>query len=115
MEKDCVFCNIVAGKIPATMLYQDDRVFVLRDINPNAPTHLLVIPREHIPTVADLTDKQRDLAAHLIYVANELAKKESVAVSGYRLVINCGRGGGQEVFHLHLHLLGGRQLTGTMG
>jgi histidine triad (HIT) family protein len=115
MEKECVFCNILAGNIPADILYQDDRVFVLRDINPKAPTHLLVIPREHIPTVADLTDEQRDLAAHLIYVANELARKEGVAESGYRLILNCGRGGGQEVFHLHLHLLGGRQMTGTMG
>src|SRR4030042_230875 len=115
MEKECVFCNILAGNIPADILYQDDRVFVLRDINPKAPTHLLVIPREHIPTVADLTDEQRDLAAHLIYVANELARKEGIAESGYRLILNCGRGGGQEVFHLHLHLLGGRQMTGTMG
>lgn len=115
MKKDCVFCNILAGNIPASILYQDDRVFVLRDINPKAPIHLLVIPKEHIPTILDLTDKQRDLAAHLIYVANELARKEGVAESGYRMIVNCGRGGGQEVFHLHLHLLGGRQMTGTMG
>lgn len=115
MGKDCIFCKIVAGKIPATILYQDERVFALRDIEPKAPTHLLVIPREHIPTVADLGDEQRDLVAHLIYVASELAKKEGVAVSGYRLVINCGREGGQQVPHLHLHLLGGRQMTGEMG
>lgn len=115
MEKDCVFCNILAGNIPANILYQDDRVFVLRDINPKAPTHLLVIPKDHIPTVAELTDEQRDLAAHLIYVANELARKEGIDKRGYRMTVNCGRGGGQEVFHLHLHLLGGRQMTGTMG
>lgn len=115
MEKDCIFCNIAAGKIPATILYQDDRVVALRDINPKAPTHILVIPREHIPTIADLKDEQRYLAAHLIFVANELAKKEGVAKSGYRLVVNCGRGGGQEVFHLHLHLLGGRQMSADMG
>jgi len=112
---DCIFCKIAAGEIPAAFVYQDEKVFVIRDINPKAPTHLLVIPKEHIPTVANLTDSYRDLAAHLIYVANELARQEGIAESGYRLVINCGHGGGQEVFHLHLHLLGGRQMTGTMG
>jgi len=115
MAKECVFCNIVADKVPASVLYQDNQVIALRDINPQAPTHLLVIPKEHIPSLVELSAGQRELIAHLIYVANELAKREGVAERGYRLVVNCGREGGQEVPHLHLHLLGGRQLSGTMG
>ena len=115
MEKECVFCNIVAGKIPATILYQDDRVIALRDIKPQAPTHLLVMPKEHIPSLAELGDEQRDLAAHLIYVSNELARREGIAERGYRLVMNCGPDGGQEVPHLHIHLLGGQKLTVPMG
>ena len=112
---ECVFCNIVAGKIPATILYQDEKIIALRDIKPQAPIHLLVIPKEHISSLAELGDDHRELAADLIYVANELAKKEGVFETGYRLVVNCRREGGQEVPHLHLHLLGGRQLSGTMG
>ena len=105
----------MAGKIPATILYQDEKIIALRDIKPQAPIHLLVIPKEHISSLAELGDDQRELAADLIYVANELAKREGVFETGYRLVVNCRREGGQEVPHLHLHLLGGRQLSGTMG
>lgn len=112
---ECVFCNIIAGKIPATILYQDDRVIALRDINPQTPTHVLVVPKEHIPSLVELSNEQRDLAAHLIYVANEIARSEGVAERGYRIVINCGKDGGQAVPHLHLHLLGGRQLSVGMG
>jgi histidine triad (HIT) family protein len=115
MERECVFCNIVAEKIPATILYQDDRVIALRDIKPQAPTHLLVMPKEHIPSLAKLGDEHRDLIAHLIYVSNELARREGIAERGYRLVMNCGRDGGQEVPHLHLHILGGRKLLVSMG
>ena len=111
MEQECVFCNIVAGKIPATFLYQDAKVIAIRDINPHAPTHLLVMPKEHIPSLAELGDEQRDLAAHLIYACNELARREGIAESGYRLVLNCGPDGGQEVPHLHAHLLGGEKLS----
>ena len=115
MEEGCVFCNIVAGKTPAAILYQDDEVIAFRDIAPQAPTHLLVIPKEHIPSIAELGRGQSELVAHLVYVANELARREGVAGRGYRLVINCGREGGQVVPHLHLHLLGGRRLSGNMG
>jgi histidine triad (HIT) family protein len=115
MAKECVFCNIVAGKVPASILYQDEQVIAFRDINPQAPAHLLVIPKEHIPSLAELGAGRKELIAHLIYVAKELAKREGVAEKGYRLVMNCGREGGQVVPHLHLHLLGGRQLSGTMG
>ena len=115
MEEGCVFCDIVAGTLPATILYQDDDVIVLRDIQPKAPTHLLVIPKEHIPSVAELNKEKSELAAHLVYVANELARREGIAEKGYRLVINCGKEGGQVVPHLHLHVLGGRKLSGNMG
>jgi histidine triad (HIT) family protein len=114
MEKECVFCRIVAGEIPADILYQDKEVIAFQDIEPQAPTHVLVVPKSHIPSVAELVGSG-DLMAHLIRVANELAEKEGIAASGYRLVINCGREGGQLVPHLHLHLLGGRKLSGTLG
>ncbi len=115
MERDCVFCRILEGKISATILYQDDKIIALRDIKPQAPTHILIIPKEHILSLAELGEGQKDLIAHLIYTANELARREGVAERGYRLVVNCGREGGQEVPHLHLHLLGGRELSGLMG
>ena len=112
---ECVFCRIIAGEIPADIVHQDDQVIAIRDINPQAPTHLLIIPKAHIPSVAELSPGESELAAHLIHMANALARKEGVAEKGYRLVINCGREGGQEVPHLHLHLLGGRKLSGAMG
>jgi len=115
MAKECVFCNIVAGKVPASILYQDDKIIALRDIKPQAPIHLLVIPKEHISSLIELGAGRKGLIAHLIYVANELAKREGVAERGYRLVVNCGLEGGQEVPHLHLHLIGGRQLSGALG
>jgi histidine triad (HIT) family protein len=116
MQK-CVFCDIAAGKIPATILYQDDKSIAFRDIHPQAPTHFLVIPKEHVPSVAELSGEHQDLAAHLISVGHEVAKREGLAAveKGYRLVINYGREGGQEVPHVHLHIIGGRPLTGTMG
>ena len=116
MQK-CVFCDIVAGKIPATILYQDDKALAFRDIHPQAPTHFLVIPKEHVPSVAELSGKHQDLAAHLIFVCHEVAKRQGLAAveKGYRLVMNYGREGGQEVPHVHLHVIGGRPLTGSMG
>lgn len=113
----CVFCDIVAGKIPATVLYQDDRAMAFADIHPQAPVHALVVPREHVPSIADLRGRQQHLAAHLIYVAHEVARGEGLATveKGYRVVINYGREGGQEVPHVHLHIIGGRPLSGTLG
>ena len=112
---DCVFCKIVAGEIPADVLYQDDEIIAFRDINPMAPTHLLIIPKKHIPSLAQLSDADSSLVGEMVNVANQLAKRESVTESGYRLVINCGKQGGQLVPHLHLHLLGGRQLSNVLG
>jgi histidine triad (HIT) family protein len=112
---DCIFCNIVAGKIPSDIIYQDEEVIAFRDINPQSPVHLLVIPRKHFTSLTDLTEEEKPLMGHMITIANRLAKDEGIAETGYRLVINCGRQGGQLVPHLHLHVMGGRQLSGQLG
>ncbi|MBA7676345.1 Purine nucleoside phosphoramidase [subsurface metagenome] len=114
-KMDCIFCQIVAGEIPSKILYQDEEVIAFRDINPMASTHLLIIPRRHIPSLAHLPDTETPLIGHMVKVANQLAKGEGIAESGYRLVINCGKEGGQLVPHLHMHLLGGRRLSGALG
>ncbi len=115
MGEQCLFCRIIAGKIPTSIIYQDDNVIAIRDIDPQAPTHLLVMPKEHIVSLIELGPEQRELTADLIYAANELARREGVAERGYRLAVNCGREGGQAVGHLHIHLLGGRKLSGRLG
>jgi len=112
---DCIFCRIVEGKIPSDIIYQDEEVLAFRDINPQSPVHLLVIPKKHFTSLLDLTEEDASLMGHMVGVANKLTKQEGVAESGYRLVINCGKQGGQLVPHLHLHVLGGRQLTGQLG
>jgi histidine triad (HIT) family protein len=108
---DCVFCQIVSGKLPGDILYQDEEIIAFRDIHPLAPTHLLVIPKRHIPSLVHLTDAETPLIGHMTKVANQLAREEGVAESGYRLVISSGEQGGQVVPHLHMHLLGGRRLS----
>lgn len=113
MKEDCIFCQIAAGKIPATIVYQDDRVIAFRDIHPQSPTHILVIPREHIPSLAEV--KRNQVVARLVKVANALAGKEGIKQRGYRVVISSGKEGGQAIPHLHLHLLGGRQLSDALG
>ena len=112
---DCVFCQIVAGEIPSEILYQDEEVIAFRDINPMAPTHLLIIPKKHITSLAHLPDAETPLIGHMTRVANQLAKKEGVFERGYRLVISCGKEGGQVVPHLHMHLLGGKKLPVGLG
>jgi histidine triad (HIT) family protein len=112
---DCIFCQIVTGKIPSDIVYQDEKVVAFRDINPQAPVHLLVIPKKHITYLADLTEKETPLLGHIVGIANKLAKSEGISETGYRLVINSGKQGGQLVPHLHLHVLGGRQLSGHLG
>ena len=109
-----IFSKIVAGELPADVVYKDDRVTAFRDIHPAAPTHILIVPNREIPTVNDLADEDESLAGHMLLVARDLAKREGVAESGYRLIVNCNRDGNQEVFHLHLHLLGGRSLGGMV-
>ena len=112
---DCIFCQIVAGKIPSQSVYQDEEVLAFRDINPQAPVHILIIPKHHISSLTQLTQAESPLIGHVVDVANQLAKGEGISETGYRLVINSGREGGQLVPHLHMHLLGGRQMSGVLG
>ena len=112
---DCIFCKIVAGEIPANILYQDEEIIAFPDINPVAPTHLLIIPRKHIPSLAQLPEAESSLIGNMVNAANQLAKREGISENGYRLVINCGEQGGQVVPHLHMHLIGGRKLSDSLG
>jgi len=112
---DCIFCQIVAGKIPSDIVYQDEEVIAFRDIKPQAPVHILIIPKRHIPSLEQLKEDELPVITHMVEVANQLAKGEGVAQKGYRLAINCGKEGGQLVPHLHMHLLGGRRLSGKLG
>jgi len=114
-DPGCLFCRIVAGEIPATPVFQDDLLIAIRDIDPKAPLHLLLLPRAHVQSAADLTDADAALSGRLFAVAARLARAEGVADDGYRLVTNIGRDGGQSVGHLHLHLLAGRPMTWPPG
>ena len=107
MGKDCIFCKIVNGEIPTEFLYQDNKLVVFRDINPHAPVHILIVPKKHIRSINDLAENDREIISHMIMVGKDIAKKESVNSSGYKLLFNVERGGGQVIFHLHLHLIGG--------
>ncbi len=109
----CLFCKMVAGVIKPDVVYEDETVLAFRDINPQAPIHILIIPKIHIATLNDLDDNL--LAGQLLQAAIKLAKQEKLSEEGYRTVFNCNRKGGQEVYHLHLHLLGGRQMTWPPG
>jgi histidine triad (HIT) family protein len=106
----CLFCRIIAGEIPGKFLHQDDRIVVLQDINPQAPLHVLVIPRKHVATLNDLSQEDDGLIGEMLRRAAIVAREHGVADSGYRAVFNCNREAGQTVFHIHLHVLGGRSL-----
>jgi histidine triad (HIT) family protein len=108
---DCIFCQIVQGKVPSDTVYEDDEIKAFRDIHPVSPTHILIIPKRHITSLADLPDEETPLVGRMVRVANELARKEGVARKGYRIIISSGEEGGQVVPHLHMHLLGGRKLS----
>ena len=112
---DCIFCRIVAGEIPSDTLYQDEEVVAFRDVHPLASAHVLVVPRRHIPSLNELSECDLSLAGRMVSVANQIAKEEGIAESGYRLVVNCGEHAGQIVPHLHLHVIGGRKLSDTLG
>lgn len=112
---DCIFCRIVAGKSPSQMLYQDARVSAFRDIRPVAPTHVLIVPNKHIPRAHDLSPEENELVGHMLSVARQIADQEHISDRGYRLIINNGPHGGQVVYHLHLHLIGGRPMRYPMG
>lgn len=112
---DCLFCRIVRGEIPAAKVYEDDEVLAFRDIQPQRPVHVLVIPKRHIPTLDDFPADEPGLAGQLLGAVQEVARREGLAAGGYRTVINCRGDAGQEVYHLHLHVLGGRRLAWPPG
>ena len=112
---DCIFCKIVSGEIKGTIVYKDDQATAFRDINPAAPTHILIVPNRHIESVNALTDDDKPLIGHLFTVAGQLAKSEGIDQSGYLLITNTGPDGGQTVFHIHVHLIGGQPMKHPMG
>jgi histidine triad (HIT) family protein len=115
MATDCLFCKIAEGTIPAQIVFQNDEIVAFRDIQPAAPTHILIIPRQHIVNMSEINDQNSALIGRLIQVAADLARAEQIEAGGYRLVSNIGSDGGQSVWHLHFHLLGGRKLTWPPG
>ena len=112
---DCLFCKIINGEIPSNKVYEDDTVYAFRDIEPQAPVHILIIPKQHISSANDLNDENSAIVGHIFSVASRIAKSEGIADGGYRIVNNCGADGGQTVGHLHFHMLGGRSLQWPPG
>ena len=112
---DCLFCKIVSGEIPSKKVYEDEKVYAFYDIKPMAPVHVLIIPKQHIPSVNGITSENSAVVAHIFEVAAKLAKELGVAEDGYRVVSNCGANAGQTVFHLHFHLLGGGPMSLQLG
>jgi histidine triad (HIT) family protein len=114
-DPECIFCRIVAGEIPSTSVAEDEQAIAIRDVAPRAPTHILVLPREHIPSAADLTDADSPLVGRIFAMAADIARSEGIADGGYRIVTNIGAWGGQSVDHLHFHLMGGRPFSWPPG
>ena len=112
---ECIFCKIIKGEIPSTNVYRDEQVTAFRDINPAAPTHILILPNKHIDSVNVLIDDDEQLIGHLFTTAKNIAAREDIAEGGYRLIMNTGAGAGQTIFHIHLHLLGGAPMKHPMG
>lgn len=112
---DCLFCKIIEKKIPSKPVYEDDKLLAFHDINPKAPTHILIIPKKHIATIDELSSEDAVLTGDIILAAKQIAKEQGLSEKGYRLVFNVNNAGGQEVYHIHLHLLGGRQMTWPPG
>jgi histidine triad (HIT) family protein len=112
---DCLFCKVAEGAIPATLVFKDEELIAFRDIHPQAPTHMLIIPKQHIPTLNEAQDEDQILLGKMILRAKKLAQTEGLSENGYRLVFNTNSNGGQTVYHIHLHLLGGRQMTWPPG
>lgn len=108
---DCVFCKIINGEIPGASVYRDEQAYAFRDIAPAAPTHILIVPLKHIGSVNEMTEADEQIVGHLFTAAKKIAAQEGLAENGYRLIVNTNAHAGQTVFHIHLHLLGGRQLT----
>ena len=114
-QNDTIFGKVLRGEIPSDRVWEDEHCIAFRDINPAAPTHILVIPRDDIPTMNDIDESNKHIIGHMVFVATQVAKQEGVAEDGYRLVINCNERGGQTVYHLHMHVIGGRQLSWPPG
>ena len=112
---DCIFCKIASKQIDSDIVFESDRVVAFRDINPQAPTHILIIPNKHIPKIAEANEEDQDLLGEMILTARDIATQENIAENGYRLVFNNGAHGGQDVYHIHLHLLGGRPMQWPPG
>lgn len=115
MAGECLFCKIASKEIPSTEVYSDERFYAFRDINPGAPTHVLIVPRLHIPTITEARTEHAELLGSLLLKASEIAEREGLTEKGFRFVLNCGEWGGQTVFHVHLHILGGRPLAWPPG
>lgn len=112
---DCIFCKIIEKEIPTEIIYDDDKVIAFNDLYPKAPIHKLIIPKKHIATINDIEEEDKELIGHMFYIAKKLAAEFEIAEDGYRTLMNCNAYGGQEVYHLHLHLLGGRQMQWPPG
>lgn len=110
MQENCIFCKIIKGEIPSKKVYEDEEILAFNDINPAAPIHVLVIPKKHITSLAEMEDGDEKIVGKIYKVINEIAEKLGVKEKGYRVIVNCGKDGGQEVGHLHFHLLAGKQL-----
>ena len=110
MEDNCVFCKIIKGEIPSSKVYEDEEIIAFNDINPATPIHVLVVPKKHIATLLDVTEEDKELIAHIYEVINQIARERGFAENGFRVITNCGRDSGQEVMHIHFHVLGGKKL-----
>ena len=111
----CIFCKIVEKIVPSSIVYEDDLTLAFEDVNPHAPVHTIVIPKKHIPTLLDVREEDRNLIGHMFHVASIVAREKGIAEKGFRIVNNCNHEGGQRVYHLHLHLLGGRPMRSPFG
>ena len=107
---DCIFCKIINKEIPSTIVYEDEKIIAFKDINPVAPVHVLVIPKKHITSLIELEDEDKNIIGDIYLVINKIAKEQGIAEKGFRVIVNCGEDGGQEVKHLHFHLIGGEKL-----
>ena len=109
--EECIFCKIISKEIPASIVYEDERMIAFSDINPQAPVHILLIPKEHFPSLNEIPEDKKDILSHILLKAKEIAREKEIADRGYRIVLNTARESGQEVLNIHFHLLGGRQMS----
>lgn len=115
MAEDCLFCKVINGEVPSTEVYSDDDLYAFRDINPGAPTHILIVPRKHIARISDAKNEDQALLGKMMLKANDIARFQGLVEDGFRYVINCNSYGGQSVYHIHMHILGGRPLSWPPG